>query len=276
MKSGLEKLSNLNQRVIAGVIGASLVVFGLGYNEWSYFFLFLIICFATLKEFFEIIKVAGIKPNVSYGIICSLFLYTIVFLVEKNLLENKWYFSICPVIFILFLLELFQKNEKPFFNIAFTFLGIIYIGIPFALLHVCVFQESIYNFKIILGILLLLWANDIGGYFAGRFLGKTKLFPRISPKKTWEGSIGGAVLSLTTSIVLSFYFKDFNLISWIILSIIIVVIGSYGDLVESLLKRGFQIKDSSQIIPGHGGFLDRFDGLLLSIPFIAAYLKIFL
>lgn len=105
-------------------------------------------------------------------------------------------------------------------------------------------------------------------------LGKTKLFFRISPK-TWEGSIGGGLFALAIGFILSLFWKELDTLHWLIMATIIVVVGSYGDLVESLLKRSLAIKDSAQTIPGHGGFLDRFDGLLLSSPFIAAFLKIF-
>lgn len=274
MKSGLSNLSNLYQRIIAGFLGGVVMIGSICLNEWSYFLLFLIICFFTLKEFYEILRSADISPNMNFGIISGILIYTILFFIEKGILDFNYYFLLFPFLFLLFLIELFSKSEKPFVNIAFTFLGNIYIAFPFALLNVSAFISGTYNYKIVLGILFLLWANDVGGYFSGKMLGKNKLFFSISPKKTWEGTIGGGILSLFTGLILSLFWKELNTVQWLILTIIIVVVGSYGDLVESLLKRSLGIKDSGQTIPGHGGFLDRFDGLLLSSPFIAAFLKI--
>ena len=126
-----------------------------------------------------------------------------------------------------------------------------------------------------LGCLLILWANDTGAYFAGIRFGKTKLFERISPKKSWEGAFGGAVLGLIFAYLLSGYFTSLAVWQWMCIGLIIVICGDYGDLIESQLKRSIEIKDSGNALPGHGGFLDRFDGLLISAPFIVAFLEIF-
>ncbi|MDQ2657301.1 MAG: phosphatidate cytidylyltransferase, partial [Bacteroidota bacterium] len=132
-----------------------------------------------------------------------------------------------------------------------------------------------YNFEVILGTLLILWASDTGAYFAGTRFGKRKLFERISPKKSWEGFLGGAVLALIFAYGSSVFMHTLLVRQWIIVGVIIIIGGTFGDLIESLLKRSIEIKDSGDSLPGHGGFLDRFDGLLISAPFIAAYLEIF-
>jgi phosphatidate cytidylyltransferase len=274
MKFGLDKMSNVAQRTIAGSIGAAVLISSVCINEWTYFILFFFICLLSLFEFYKLIGKAEIKPNKVFGITSGMMIYSLIFCIEKGILNFKFYYLLFPFLFLLFLIELFQNNPKPFVNIAFTFLGNIYIAFPFGLLHACAFNFSTYHYEIILGTLFLVWANDIGGFFSGMMLGKTKLFLRVSPKKTWEGSIGGALLAVVTAFVLSLFYTQLNTIQWIIMSLIIVVIGSCGDLVESLFKRSLEIKDSGDIIPGHGGFLDRFDSLLLSAPFIAAFLKI--
>jgi phosphatidate cytidylyltransferase len=171
---------------------------------------------------------------------------------------------------------LYKRGErKPFTNIAFTFLGVIYVAVPFSLLHVFILRNGVYSYQILLGCLFLLWASDTGAYFAGVRYGKTKLFERVSPKKSWEGSMGGALAALMMAFVLAFVFQDLPPWQWHVIAVIIVVAGTYGDLVESLFKRSIAIKDSGSSLPGHGGFLDRFDGLLLSAPFIATFLNIF-
>jgi len=175
------------------------------------------------------------------------------------------------------MIKLYKKFErKPFTNIAFTFLGIFYVAVPFALLNIAVFDDNrAYNFEIMMGCLFILWASDTGAYFAGTFLGKRKLFERISPKKSWEGFFGGALLALIFAYGLSIYLHTLSVFQWMVVAIIIIVGGTFGDLVESLLKRSIEIKDSGNSIPGHGGFLDRFDGLFISAPFIVAYLEVF-
>ena len=146
---------------------------------------------------------------------------------------------------------------------------------PFVLLNVIAFEGGRYNYEVILGSLLILWASDTGAYFAGTHFGRRKLFERISPKKSWEGFIGGAVLALGFAFGASRFMHSLSFQQWMIVGLIIIVGGTFGDLIESLLKRSIEIKDSGDSLPGHGGFLDRFDGLLISAPFIAAYLEIF-
>ncbi|HSZ26437.1 MAG TPA: phosphatidate cytidylyltransferase [Cytophagaceae bacterium] len=267
-------MSNLQQRLIVGIAGAAGIITGICLNQWSYFALFFIICFFSLREFHNLINSVGIQTNKVFGIFLGLLLFTITFLVTIGYLSSSVYLIFFALVFVLFLIELFQIHDKPFERTAFSFLAIVYTALPYALLNYAVLKSGQYNFQILLGILLLLWANDTGGYFGGRFLGKHKLYERISPKKTWEGSISGALLSLIISGILSYFFHDFSPVIWVGLSLIIIVAGSMGDLVESQLKRSLSIKDSGSSIPGHGGFLDRFDGLIVSIPFIVLYLEV--
>lgn len=164
-------------------------------------------------------------------------------------------------------------------NIAYTLLGIFYVTIPFAMLYHLGFYKNHefgqeYSYQLILGFFFILWMNDTGAYLAGKYLGKHKLFERISPNKTWEGSLGGGIFSIGLAIIIAQYFTHINLTDWIIISLIIVIFGGIGDLVESMLKRSLNIKDSGKLLPGHGGILDRFDGLLISSPFVYCYLQL--
>ena len=134
------------------------------------------------------------------------------------------------------------------------------------------FRMGAFHPNIIFGLLLLTWANDTGAYLIGSQIGRTKLFPRISPKKTWEGSLGGVLVAFMTAYLLSLFFKDLVLKDWLILAFLVSIFGSIGDLVESMLKRSLKIKDSGNLLPGHGGMLDRFDAFLFLLPFAAAYL----
>lgn len=279
MTSSLNKYSNLTQRIITGLLGAAGVIAGVCISEWTYFLVFFIICLFTLWEFYKLAGMDGMAPLKTVGTICGVLLFSLSFFIEMNINENpessRYYFLIFPLISSVYIIKLYKFEKKPFTNIAFTFLGIFYVAVPFTLLNIVAFENGSYNYEIIFGCLFILWASDTGAYFAGTLFGKRKLFERISPKKSWEGFIGGAVLALIFVYGLSRYLHTLDFIQWIIVGVIIIVGGTFGDLVESLLKRSIEIKDSGDALPGHGGFLDRFDGLLISAPFIVAYLEIF-
>jgi len=273
----ISKLSELKQRIIAAVFGVTLILSCTFYGEWTYFVLFFLLCMLTQLEFYKLLGLDGNMPLRYFGTFIGQLIFTLTFLVEKYQLSGDYYFLIWVVVSGVYFIKLYQyirRDLQPFVNIAFTFLGIIYVAVPFALLNTAVFLKEQYSYQIIIGSLFIIWASDTGAYFSGKQFGKSKLFFKISPKKTWEGSIGGALLALLFSYVLSLYFNDLNLWQWLSIAIIIVVSGTYGDLVESLFKRSIRIKDSGDTIPGHGGFLDRFDSLLLSAPFIVAFVKL--
>ncbi|TAF31670.1 MAG: phosphatidate cytidylyltransferase [Cytophagales bacterium] len=268
-------LSELHKRIITGFLGGLIVLGGLTWNEWSYFALFFCICFFTLWEFYNLLGLDGNVPLRSFGTINGLFIFSITFFVEKYQLSDSYYMLCFIGLSGAYFIRLYVKRDvKPFADIAFTFLGVLYVAAPFAFFNFIVFGEGgSYSYQVILGILFLLWANDTGAYFSGRNFGKRKLFVQVSPKKTWEGSIGGALLSLAVGFVLSRYFQEVALYQWLCIAGLISVVGTYGDLVESLFKRSINIKDSGKVLPGHGGFLDRFDSLLLAAPFIVVFLK---
>ena len=276
MISNLSKYNNLTQRIITAFLGAILIVTSIVLSEWAFFAVFFIICLFTQLEFYKLVGLDGMLPLKFWGTFCGLIIYTLIFLIEKQILNENYYFFIFPVSSSIFFVKLYKKTDKkPFTNIAYTFLGIIYVAIPISLLNILAFTRGEYSWQIIIGTLLLHWASDTGAYFAGVRFGKTKLFERVSPKKSWEGSIGGAILACAFAYGLSHYFQDLLLGEWFIIAGLSVIAGTYGDLIESLFKRSIHIKDSGSSIPGHGGFLDRFDGLLLSLPFIVAFLRFF-
>lgn len=268
--------SNLTERVITGVIGAALVVAGVVFSEWTFFALFLTICILSLLEFYRLAGLDGLLPLKWYGTFCGISIFTVTFFIESGRLSAAFYSVLFPIVSVVYMIKLYKKFErKPFTNIAYTFLGIFYVSVPISLMSAIAFNQGAYRYEIILGCLLILWASDTGAYFAGTFFGKNKLFERISPKKSWEGFFGGALLALAISLALAYYFPVLDRLQWVVISLIIIVGGTFGDLTESLLKRSIEIKDSGASLPGHGGFLDRFDGLLLSTPFILAFLELF-
>jgi len=255
-------------------VGAVAIIGGLYWGMWGYFIIFLVISTFTLWEFYKLAIMDDMAPLKIWGSVIGAALFIISFLFEAGIIPLKFILLIFPLLTSVFLIKLYKKDEKPFTQVAYTFLGIMYVSIPFSLLNVIVFNSGEYRFQIIIGILFILWASDTGAYFSGILFGKKKLFERISPKKTWEGLVGGAILGLVFAYGFSVYFKDLSLIQWLLAAILIVIAGVYGDLVESLFKRSIAIKDSGSAIPGHGGFLDRFDGLLLASPFVAAFISL--
>ena len=175
---------------------------------------------------------------------------------------------------LLLIIELFRGSSDPFRGAGLIVFGVVYIGVPFTLLQY-IYAGADRNGaspNLILGILLLVWANDTFAYLVGSRIGRTPLLPRISPKKTWEGSIGGVICTIATGGILHLAFGEISLLHWMSLAGIVAVFGSFGDLVESMLKRSVGVKDSGRMMPGHGGLLDRFDAFLFVVPFAFAYL----
>ena len=179
----------------------------------------------------------------------------------------------------LLIAELYLKQDDPIQDWAYTMLSQMYIALPFSLLNVLAFTANgsgmvAFNTLLPLSVFVFLWVNDTGAYCVGSLLGRHKLFPRISPGKSWEGSIGGAVFVLVAAWAISYFLDDvmLNLYEWLGLGLVVVIFGTWGDLVESLFKRTLGVKDSGSILPGHGGMLDRFDSSLLAIPAAVIYL----
>lgn len=267
--------SNFWQRTVTGTLFVGAVAGGTLLSEFSFFILLFVINFLCLLEFYELIL-----PDKSWfekylGIIAGSVIFLMFALIFSADLSLAWYYHIIPVILLMFIVKLFEKTHNEFATLAYQILGIVYVTLPLVMLTKIGFLNSItYSAGLPMGFFLLLWTSDTGAYIAGRSFGHTKLFERISPKKTWEGSIGGLVLSLAVAYLLSYFelFDGVNRIDWLIIALLIVVFGTFGDLFESLLKRNLHIKDSGKILPGHGGVLDRFDGLFLAVPAVFFYL----
>ena len=179
--------------------------------------------------------------------------------------------------------ELYLKQEDPVHDWAYTMMSQLYIALPLSLLNVLAFQSDAsgihFVWSIPLSVFVFLWINDAGAYICGSLLGKHKLFPRISPGKSWEGSIGGGILVIIVAVLVWYLSEQYeqnplglSAIEWAGLGLVVVVFGTWGDLVESLFKRTLGIKDSGHILPGHGGMLDRFDSTLMAVPAVVVYL----
>lgn len=225
-----------------------------------------------LYEFYGIVGSGEAKPMAVLGILALAVLALLVSLHCIGLIPFIKVWIFIPFFSVLFIYALFQKWPQPFHDIGYTLLGIIYAGIPFLFFVALGFVKGYFNFYIPLGFLIILWSNDTGAYLAGRSFGRRKLFERISPNKTWEGFIGGLLFALLIAFNLEQYFGSLSKSEWASMALIIGVFGTLGDLVESMLKRSLGVKDSGHILPGHGGLLDRFDGLLMAAPLVFLFL----
>lgn len=275
-------MSGLTQRLITAIFFVAVMVGGLYGGKVSFAILFAIISALCLWEFLNLmLKEADDSWNNGrkiFGLFLGMFPFAVMTISKLALISSipnlllSAGFVFFSLFFISFIYELFTSSDAPFSNIAYQALGIVYIGIPYALLYFIAFNGDVFEPNTVFGLLLLTWANDTGAYLVGSQIGKTPLFPRISPKKTWEGSMGGVFFTLVIAYLLSYWFTNLSVANWLTLGLLVAIFGSLGDLVESMLKRSKNIKDSGTILPGHGGLLDRFDAFLFLIPFAAAYL----
>lgn len=271
-------MSNLATRTLTGVVFAFLIVAVIVLDRQLFALLFLLVTMAGLWEFYSLVERSGIQPNKYAGLLAGSFLYVSNALTAMQVSGQALLMGNLAVVFLIILLELYRKKPHPFTNIAFTFFGIVYVALPFALLLYFpnpAFLPGVYHHQVLLGYFFLVWVNETGAYLVGSTMGRHGLFPRISPKKSWEGAVGGAILTLLCGYVISLYFTQLAFADWLAIALIVVVFGSYGDLFESMFKRSVQAKDSGTLLPGHGGVLDRFDGVIMSAPFVFVYLTLF-
>ncbi len=253
---------------------------GLFVGKMSFILLFAIITTLCLWEFLNLVLHHHTKRDwirIFIGVIFGLSPFVLASVMHMAIVSNDRFVIVTsvlffPLIFMAFIYELFTGSEKPFQNVAFMVLGMVYIGAPFSLLNFIAFNGDDFNVWPIFGLLLLTWMNDTGAYIIGSKFGKTPLLPRISPKKTWEGTLGGVAVTFMVGYAFCIATGELRLQDWMILSAIVAVFGSIGDLIESMLKRSINIKDSGTLLPGHGGMLDRFDAFIFLLPFAAAYL----
>lgn len=259
----------LIQRLVAGVLGSAFIITMVAFGLWTFSVVCFILLFLLLGEFYSITK--SFRPTSILGILFGVLSLTLTLLYQTDYLpHHKLFLLPLLVLGIVPLVVLFQKGRHSIHSISVTFMGFIYIVLPLCLFLLMAkpTPDSTYNWHVILGVFLIIWSNDTGAYFAGKTMGKTKLFERISPNKTVEGSVGGVVLAFFIVCLFNYlYPSQMSLVHWGSLVVVVSLFGILGDLVESQIKRTLSIKDSGNFIPGHGGFLDRFDALIFAIPF---------
>ncbi|MDR2425393.1 MAG: phosphatidate cytidylyltransferase [Prevotellaceae bacterium] len=275
-------MNNFITRTVSGTIFLGILLAALIFHPVGFGAAFLLIMTVGLCELYAMtLPDRRALPAKIIGCLTAISLFLLIFLNNMLLIDRRWFALLIVPLMALFVVELYLSAQKPFDNIARALGGIIYVALPFSLFSELVFVEGNYRYGILLTLFVMLWCNDVGAYCFGMLFGrggKHKLFERISPKKSWEGFAGGAVFLMAATFVIRIYSPEWLPVPAVhacALAAIVTVMATFGDLVESMFKRSAGIKDSGQIMPGHGGILDRFDGALLAFPCALAYLKIF-
>ncbi|MFV0366621.1 MAG: phosphatidate cytidylyltransferase [Mangrovibacterium sp.] len=275
-------MNNLIQRSLTAVVIVAIMLACLFLGEYTFAILFLAIMLGMLHEFFTITESTGFTPHRWITSLISVCIFSVNFLVASGRISSKCFFLMAPVLLITFTHELFANKKHSLQNIAFGLAAIVYITMPLSLTNYIVFSDPVlpilhltanYDPSLFLVLMVIIWVYDSCAYLFGVSFGKHRLFERVSPKKSWEGAIGGAASAVVVAIFISYYI-DANILNWIAISLSIVVSATLGDLTESLIKRQFGVKDSGTIFPGHGGLLDRFDSILFAIPVYICFLEL--
>ena len=277
-----DKLKNMIVRAITGAIFVTAVVVCF-MRPGAMMFLFAVVTALTVWEYSGLVNsIEGVSVNRFITTAAGTYLFIAFAGFCSNITPPAVFIPYLLTIIYLFISELYTKAPNPINNWAYTMLSQLYIALPFAMINVVAFRNEggtiVYDSVLPLSIFVFLWTNDTGAYLSGSLFGRHKLFPRVSPGKSWEGSIGGGLLVLAVAALIGYLVNsgdDNHILSipaWMGLGLVVVFFGTWGDLVESLFKRTLGIKDSGKILPGHGGMLDRFDSSLMAFPAAVVYL----
>ncbi|MEQ9262531.1 MAG: phosphatidate cytidylyltransferase [Owenweeksia sp.] len=269
-------MQNLLTRAISGLIYTVLVLFSCFSGAYGYLFLAGFLGASALIEWMQFRKERHISLPAALmtGILfLSLYCYSVLFEITDQK-ESLLHFLIIFLFLILMISQVFVKHAEVPQKLFHVIFGLVYIGLPLFLLPKI--PRALGNNEpwLLAAVFILIWTSDTFAYLIGRSFGKHKLLERISPNKTWEGFLGGVVFTLIAAYILSSYINILSLLEWLGLAVLVIVFGTVGDLFESAIKRGFNMKDSGRFLPGHGGILDRIDSLLFAIPVTYFYLRI--
>jgi len=280
-------MNNFTQRLLTGIIFVTVIIAAVMWHPYSFLALILLINGVCINEYQRIIneKLSGIenwKNNYRFiNTVYSTAIVLILFFVAKGDLPLLFITAVAVFPVSWFIIEMYTRSEEPFTNVCYNAMGLFYVAIPLSSASLLVFanEGKTYQYQYLLAILLFAWANDSWAYVIGSTWGKTKLFERISPKKSWEGFFGGITAAIIFSFIVYFVFpllgaEKISIIHYLILAVFTAISSTVGDLTESMIKRNLQLKDTGSSLPGHGGWLDRFDGLLFSLPVGAFYIMI--
>ncbi len=261
-------------RSVSGLIYAAVMIGSIMLHPLIFFAVFLFILILGMTEFYRICSTEEQRPLVIPGITAGILVFSAFFLTKFSQADSKIFLLIPASGLILMVLPMFRQKGNAIWTSALTFLGIIYVSLPISIFNLLVYHpyKEGFNYQVVLFLFLILWLNDTGAYITGKLAGKHKMFPRISPKKSWEGLAGGLLMAFLVTLLCHPLFPDIPALHLWILCPVIVITGTLGDLIESAWKRAAGVKDSGKLMPGHGGILDRFDSLILAAP--AAFITI--
>lgn len=273
------KLPNFIVRVLAGAVFVAILLSGIFINEYAFLAVFSLFTGLALYEFYGLMRAAAKVPLVRMmNTLAGVVLFIAAFLYASGTVKSLFVFA--PYLVLLqihFISELYMKREDAIKSMAYVSLGQIYVAAPFVLTNVLVFSFSeSYTWLYLLAVLVIIWVNDSFAYLTGMTFGKHRMFERISPKKSWEGFVGGAFFAILSSYAFYHFTGQHSPLVWVGFAAVVVIFGTLGDLIESLMKRTLAVKDSGNMIPGHGGILDRFDSTIFAIPAVVVYLSVVL
>ena len=267
-------MSNLTTRILTALAAAPFIVF-VTFQGGIYFTgLILILALKGQHELYNMVRAGGQKPLESVGLVMGA-----VVVLRHHI--PAWTAILIAAGILIMLIELFRKQDSPINALSSTLFGVFYPALLLSYLLEIRLIETVWftpenAFYLTVTLFLLIWATDTFAYFTGKAIGKTPLFKRISPKKTWEGSAGGAIGAIAIGFGLkTLWFPMLSYVDMAVIGIICGVVSQFGDLIESMFKRSVNIKDSGTILPGHGGVLDRFDSMLVAAPLVFLYLETF-
>jgi phosphatidate cytidylyltransferase len=271
-------VKNLIIRTISGFVFVCLVIGSIWVHQYAMVAVMAFFALVSQFEFLRMFKNDDDKPHLVFSLFTGLVLYGLVSASIFDLLSPDSLSLILPLIFIGSFIELYRRQKQPAFAISLSNMSLLYVIMPFSMLGlIYTMGDGELQGKVLVTLIFsLIWLNDSSAYLFGTAFGKHRLFERISPKKSWEGAIGGAFVVMISSFVLSRYFDFLNPIEFVGLGLVIVLAATFGDLIESMFKRSKNVKDTGKIMPGHGGLLDRFDAAIFSVPFVYLYLTLVL
>ncbi len=272
------KVNNFSLRAITGILYVIATLAAIYLSPLTSAVLFLIVSVLSQLEFLRTFK-GRAKPHIFLSVLSGILIYSGLALHGMDYITYRKLVMLFIPTGGVFIYELYRNKENPFLNVGTTLMSITYIVIPIAFLNYTYFYGSLFPgppFQFILAFFVFIWLNDTMAYVVGVLAGRTKLFPRISPKKTWEGFLGGLLFAMLAGWGCFMVFDSLSLYEWLGYAFLVAIFATFGDLIESMLKRDFEVKDSGSILPGHGGMLDRFDGVLLASPAVFLYLNLIL